>query len=226
MGDKRFGGRLRLAASNATGSSSKGKGGDLELLSGYGFTTSGRAALVSADGVGNTGDLLVRSGQTLSSSEAATLGINVPQEPPAGGSGDVTLGSGSALCAVGGAQNAQEAPEDSRVGRSGDVAVVAGYAWHRGGNVLLSGGNVTAPRDLLDAGAYEAGSSGEAQPRLPASVTQNPAAGSVLLRGGSVLEGGGQVQGGVGWGGDVDLAPGAAWVPHRNAPQRHGRVVR
>jgi hypothetical protein len=30
----------------------------------------------------------------------------------------------------------------------------------------------------------------------------------------------------VGWGGDVDLAPGAAWVPHRNAPQRHGRVVR
>lgn len=228
VGDKRFGGRLRLAASNASGTTSKGKGGDLELLSGYGFTTSGRTALVSADGVGNTGDLLVRSGETLSATEAAALGIYLPVEPPAGGSGDVTLGSGSALCAVGSGQHAhQETPEDRRVGRSGDVAVVAGYAWHRGGNVLLSGGNVTAPRDLADAGAFEPEANGDqARPRRLASVVDDPAAGSVLLRGGSVLHGGGQAQNAIGWGGDVDLAPGAAWAPNHNVPLRHGRVVR
>ena len=226
-GDKRFGGRLRLAAGNATGSASLGKGGDLQLLSGYGFTTSGRTALVSADGVGSTGDLLVRSGQTLTAAEAAALGVVLPQEPPAGGSGDVTLASGDALCAVGGSAggSAGGVGGSAAAGRSGDVAVVAGRAWQRGGSVLLAGGNVTAPRDLGDAGRSSSGSGGASR-RLP-SAADDPAAGSVLLRGGSVLPGGGEAAGsGSGWAGDVDVAPGAAWASAGDAPKRHGRVVR
>jgi len=59
-----------MLALNST-ADTEGKGGDIQLLSGFGSAQSGRAALLSADGPGSSGAVMVRSGNAMSIREAA-----------------------------------------------------------------------------------------------------------------------------------------------------------
>jgi hypothetical protein len=177
--------------------------------------------------VAGTGGVMVRSGHTFTN--VSKIDDDVIKYQIDGGSGNVQLASGDALYHG----NIQTIKKDITLlskslpflGHSGNITIMTGFATRRGGNILLTGGDVAVPK-------LQHRTEHEDDHHDLSSLKPPLISGSIHLRAGSIIEyddndlnnidlynsGGGGGGGGSsghrssfgtnGIGGDVDIAPG------------------